>query len=170
MLWVSWPMYIPSFLYNILGIYVCSECEHPLFSSKKKYEHASAWPAFTETVRPDSVVKVPEENRPKAIQVLLHPDVITSISCTLHVSYFRTSVDFFKFVFLMFTKSIPVREYQVNTWICGSHTPRGKKHIGGKFLHILTRQCSEWESVSAFQQQIYLSVERASCKLQGWNL
>ncbi|KAL4624550.1 methionine-R-sulfoxide reductase B1-A-like [Arapaima gigas] len=39
------------------GIYVCARCEHPLFSSRAKYEHSSPWPAFTETIRKDSVAK-----------------------------------------------------------------------------------------------------------------
>uniref|UniRef100_A0A673IYF9 Methionine sulfoxide reductase B1b n=1 Tax=Sinocyclocheilus rhinocerous TaxID=307959 RepID=A0A673IYF9_9TELE len=39
------------------GIYVCFQCGHPLFSSRSKYEHSSPWPAFTETIREDSVTK-----------------------------------------------------------------------------------------------------------------
>uniref|UniRef100_A0A671RCT6 Methionine sulfoxide reductase B1b n=1 Tax=Sinocyclocheilus anshuiensis TaxID=1608454 RepID=A0A671RCT6_9TELE len=39
------------------GIYVCSQCGHPLFSSRSKYERSSPWPAFTETIREDSVTK-----------------------------------------------------------------------------------------------------------------
>ena len=49
------------------GIYVCSKCDHELFSSKKKFDHSSPWPAFTETVREDSVVK--HEERPDALKV-----------------------------------------------------------------------------------------------------
>uniref|UniRef100_A0A8D2QRM2 Methionine sulfoxide reductase B1 n=1 Tax=Zosterops lateralis melanops TaxID=1220523 RepID=A0A8D2QRM2_ZOSLA len=37
------------------GIYVCAKCGHELFSSRAKYEHSSPWPAFTETLRGDSV-------------------------------------------------------------------------------------------------------------------
>uniref|UniRef100_A0A3Q1H052 Methionine sulfoxide reductase B1 n=1 Tax=Acanthochromis polyacanthus TaxID=80966 RepID=A0A3Q1H052_9TELE len=44
------------------GIYVCSECEHELFSSKSKFEHSSPWPAFSETIHEDSVSKHPEIN------------------------------------------------------------------------------------------------------------
>ena len=36
---------------------MCAKCGHELFNSKTKFSHNSPWPAFTETVRPDSVVK-----------------------------------------------------------------------------------------------------------------
>lgn len=39
------------------GVYVCSKCGNELFHSTKKFEHSSPWPAFTETVKPDSVAK-----------------------------------------------------------------------------------------------------------------
>uniref|UniRef100_A0A8C6U1V3 Methionine sulfoxide reductase B1b n=1 Tax=Neogobius melanostomus TaxID=47308 RepID=A0A8C6U1V3_9GOBI len=39
------------------GMYVCSQCNHPLFSSRSKFPHSSPWPAFTETIREDSVTK-----------------------------------------------------------------------------------------------------------------
>lgn len=42
------------------GIYVCSQCANPLFSSRSKYAHSSPWPAFTETIHKDSVTKVME--------------------------------------------------------------------------------------------------------------
>ncbi|XP_061089212.1 methionine-R-sulfoxide reductase B1b isoform X2 [Conger conger] len=41
------------------GIYVCASCGHKLFSSRSKFEHSSPWPAFTETIREDSVTKRP---------------------------------------------------------------------------------------------------------------
>ena len=47
-------------LYMCIGVYTCSQCGNELFYSTKKYEHASPWPAFTETVRPDSVSKYNE--------------------------------------------------------------------------------------------------------------
>uniref|UniRef100_A0A3Q3GVK8 Methionine sulfoxide reductase B1 n=2 Tax=Labrus bergylta TaxID=56723 RepID=A0A3Q3GVK8_9LABR len=49
------------------GIYVCSKCDHQLFSSRSKFEHSSPWPAFTETVKEDSVSK--HEERPGAYKV-----------------------------------------------------------------------------------------------------
>lgn len=49
------------------GLYACSECDHPLFSSRSKFEHSSPWPAFTETVQKDSVSKHLE--RPGAFKV-----------------------------------------------------------------------------------------------------
>ncbi|XP_071387094.1 methionine-R-sulfoxide reductase B1b [Centroberyx affinis] len=42
------------------GMYVCSSCSHPLFSSRSKFPHSSPWPAFTDTIRPDSVTKMME--------------------------------------------------------------------------------------------------------------
>eukprot|EP00057_Strongylocentrotus_purpuratus_P002857 XP_003725387.1 PREDICTED: methionine-R-sulfoxide reductase B1-A [Strongylocentrotus purpuratus] len=39
------------------GLYVCAECGHELFSSMTKYQHSSPWPAFTKTVKEDSVSK-----------------------------------------------------------------------------------------------------------------
>ena len=39
------------------GVYVCSSCGHELFNSVSKFKHSSPWPAFTETVHPDSVSK-----------------------------------------------------------------------------------------------------------------
>lgn len=49
------------------GIYVCAKCGHELFSSRAKYEHSSPWPAFTETLRGDSVAK--RKERPGALKV-----------------------------------------------------------------------------------------------------
>ncbi|KAK2533616.1 Msrb1 [Columba guinea] len=49
------------------GIYVCAKCGHELFSSRAKYEHSSPWPAFTETLREDSVAK--RKERPGALKV-----------------------------------------------------------------------------------------------------
>uniref|UniRef100_A0A3Q2FEJ8 Methionine sulfoxide reductase B1 n=2 Tax=Cyprinodon variegatus TaxID=28743 RepID=A0A3Q2FEJ8_CYPVA len=49
------------------GIYVCSKCDHELFSSRSKYEHSSPWPAFTETIHKNSVSKY--EERPGAYKV-----------------------------------------------------------------------------------------------------
>uniref|UniRef100_A0A3P9AC00 MsrB domain-containing protein n=1 Tax=Esox lucius TaxID=8010 RepID=A0A3P9AC00_ESOLU len=39
------------------GMYVCSKCSNPLFSSRSKFPHSSPWPAFTETIKEDSVTK-----------------------------------------------------------------------------------------------------------------
>ena len=44
----------------LAGIYVCPKCGHELFSAKAKYKHNTPWPAFTETIRADSVSKVDE--------------------------------------------------------------------------------------------------------------
>ncbi|PIK46113.1 putative methionine-R-sulfoxide reductase B1 [Apostichopus japonicus] len=49
------------------GLYECVECGYELFSSKKKFEHSSPWPAFTETVHKDSVSKRPDG--PQALKV-----------------------------------------------------------------------------------------------------
>ncbi|KAA8581802.1 hypothetical protein FQN60_003383 [Etheostoma spectabile] len=42
------------------GMYVCSKCNHPLFSSRSKFAHSSPWPAFTDTVTEDSVTRMME--------------------------------------------------------------------------------------------------------------
>uniref|UniRef100_A0A3B4B979 MsrB domain-containing protein n=1 Tax=Periophthalmus magnuspinnatus TaxID=409849 RepID=A0A3B4B979_9GOBI len=42
------------------GIYVCADCSHELFSSSSKFQHSSPWPAFSQTIHPDSVSKHPE--------------------------------------------------------------------------------------------------------------
>jgi len=41
----------------MVGIYVCSKCGNKLFHSKTKFSHNSPWPAFTDTVNEDSVLK-----------------------------------------------------------------------------------------------------------------
>ncbi|KAG8506412.1 Methionine-R-sulfoxide reductase B1 [Galemys pyrenaicus] len=51
------------------GVYVCAKCGYELFSSRSKYAHSSPWPAFTETIHPDSVAKRPEHNKPEALKV-----------------------------------------------------------------------------------------------------
>ena len=48
------------FPFFALGIYVCVECDHPLFSSHTKYEHQTPWPAFTKPIRNDSLKKIRE--------------------------------------------------------------------------------------------------------------
>ncbi|XP_077958741.1 methionine-R-sulfoxide reductase B1b isoform X2 [Gasterosteus aculeatus] len=42
------------------GMYVCAQCNHPLFSSQSKFAHSSPWPAFTDTIREDSVTRMME--------------------------------------------------------------------------------------------------------------
>jgi len=49
------------------GKYVCNECGHDLFKSESKYEHHTPWPAFTNTILSDSVVK--KEERKGALKV-----------------------------------------------------------------------------------------------------
>lgn len=56
------------------GIYVCPKCGNELFSAKAKYRHNTPWPAFTETIRADSVSKVDEtepqqSSKAKALKV-----------------------------------------------------------------------------------------------------
>ena len=45
------------------GTYVCSKCEYPLFSSTEKYKHHTPWPAFTNPVHKDSLIKKMETNK-----------------------------------------------------------------------------------------------------------
>lgn len=56
------------------GIYICPKCGHKLFSAKAKYKHNTPWPAFTETIRADSVSKADEtepqtSSKAKALKV-----------------------------------------------------------------------------------------------------
>lgn len=60
-------VYVASCVCVAPGIYVCSKCDHQLFSSRSKYEHSSPWPAFTETIHENSVSKY--EERPGAYKV-----------------------------------------------------------------------------------------------------
>eukprot|EP00094_Tigriopus_californicus_P011141 TCALIF_10751-PA protein Name:"Similar to MSRB1 Methionine-R-sulfoxide reductase B1 (Pongo abelii)" AED:0.23 eAED:0.23 QI:184/1/0.66/1/1/0.66/3/0/80 len=53
-----------------VGIYACLECDHPLFSSKAKYPHHTPWPAFSDTVQPDSLKKIPENETQTSSQGL----------------------------------------------------------------------------------------------------
>lgn len=62
--WFSGEMYRDHFQN---GVYLCSQCGYELFSSKKKFQHSSPWPAFTETVHKDSVSKRPDG--PRALKV-----------------------------------------------------------------------------------------------------
>lgn len=39
------------------GVYACSECSAPLFSSGQKYAHDTPWPAFTDPVTKDALSK-----------------------------------------------------------------------------------------------------------------
>merc|ERR1711953_1050834 len=39
------------------GVYVCSQCSYPLFSSASKYKHHTPWPAFKNPVHEDSLTK-----------------------------------------------------------------------------------------------------------------
>ncbi len=52
--------FLITFSFFALGVYVCSECDHPLFSSHVKYQHETPWPAFTNPLREDSLKKVKE--------------------------------------------------------------------------------------------------------------
>ncbi len=38
------------------GVYHCSACHTPLFSSEAKYDSGSGWPSFFQVVRPDAVI------------------------------------------------------------------------------------------------------------------
>ncbi|KAK0153125.1 Methionine-R-sulfoxide reductase B1-A [Merluccius polli] len=53
-----------------IGVYVCSECGHELFSSTAKFQHSSPWPAFTDPVHRDSVSRHPEAWGPLKIRLM----------------------------------------------------------------------------------------------------
>ena len=68
---------IPDILLYVIyrpGIYKCVKCGNDLFHGKSKYDHHTPWPAFSETIREDSVRKeietVPQESsQAKAMKV-----------------------------------------------------------------------------------------------------
>lgn len=73
-------------LYLFAGIYVCPKCGHELFSAKAKYKHNTPWPAFTETIRKDSVSKENEtepqqSSKNKALKVC---SVMSMLQCSFH--------------------------------------------------------------------------------------
>ena len=39
------------------GVYNCSCCEMPLFSSKNKFDSGTGWPSFFETIKEDSIIR-----------------------------------------------------------------------------------------------------------------
>ena len=39
---------------------MCAKCGNKLFESTRKFDHPSAWPAFSKTIKPDSVRKEQE--------------------------------------------------------------------------------------------------------------
>ncbi|TNN54932.1 Neuralized-like protein 2 [Liparis tanakae] len=58
-------------------MYVCSQCNHPLFSSRSKFSHSSPWPAFTDTVREDSVTKMMESLTAfKVVPLVIKPTTV----------------------------------------------------------------------------------------------
>ncbi len=54
------------------GVYRCSVCSNPLFSSDTKYDSGSGWPSYWEPVAPDKV---------KAERDLSHGMVRTEVLC-----------------------------------------------------------------------------------------
>ncbi|XP_046850852.1 methionine-R-sulfoxide reductase B1-A-like isoform X2 [Xenia sp. Carnegie-2017] len=43
--------------FSDVGVYKCAKCGNDLFTAKSKYSHHTPWPAFTKTIREDSVRK-----------------------------------------------------------------------------------------------------------------
>lgn len=66
-----------------VGIYVCVKCDNELFSANSKFKHDTPWPAFTNTIREDSVSKEVEtekqESSDKASMKLFCGDCKNSI-------------------------------------------------------------------------------------------
>ena len=46
-----------SSFFGMIGIYACANCGHELFHATAKYKHNTPWPAFSKTMKDDSVVK-----------------------------------------------------------------------------------------------------------------
>uniref|UniRef100_A0A8C1T7W1 Methionine sulfoxide reductase B1b n=1 Tax=Cyprinus carpio TaxID=7962 RepID=A0A8C1T7W1_CYPCA len=70
------------------GIYVCSQCGHPVFSSRSKYAHSTPWPAFTETIREDSVTKIMETLTAYKVRIRFQSifTVTTKMFLCVHIS------------------------------------------------------------------------------------
>lgn len=43
------------------GVFICRQCNSPLFSSKSKFDAGCGWPAFDENY-PDAVRRIPDED------------------------------------------------------------------------------------------------------------
>ena len=44
------------------GIYYCAVCGNPLFRSDDKFASSCGWPSFYETIRPNSVIYLPDNS------------------------------------------------------------------------------------------------------------
>ena len=72
---VNEPIMVP-IVSTTTGIYKCVKCGNDLFHGKSKYAHHTPWPAFSETVREDSVRKeietIPQQSS-KAMAMKVSP-------------------------------------------------------------------------------------------------
>ncbi|XP_058282928.1 methionine-R-sulfoxide reductase B1-like isoform X3 [Hylobates moloch] len=50
------------------GVYMCAKCGYELFPSRSKYTYTFPWPAFTKTIRSDSMAKCLEHNHPEVLK------------------------------------------------------------------------------------------------------
>ena len=57
---INFIISLVTFFFINLGIYVCAKCGNELFESTRKFDHPSAWPAFSKTIKSDSVSKEQE--------------------------------------------------------------------------------------------------------------
>ena len=47
---------------DVKGTYYCAVCGNPLFRSTAKFASSCGWPSFFETLRPNSVIYLPDES------------------------------------------------------------------------------------------------------------
>lgn len=47
---------------DVKGMYYCAVCGNPLFRSGAKFASSCGWPSFYETIRPNSVLYIPDDS------------------------------------------------------------------------------------------------------------